>query len=128
MACGTLFPHQRANPCPLHWKVGVLTTGPLGRYHKYSLLVYIFLRSLKYCPTIKALNGNNEVDLGPKFSKTHGIWAKCVCPTCFPERLCPFQLPTPLPLLLLFSIMLLEQHYVISTPPSTPIRKMEAGT
>ena len=25
------FPHQGLNPCPLHWKAIVLTTGPLGK-------------------------------------------------------------------------------------------------
>ena len=32
-ACGIVVPlHQRLNLCPLHWKHGVLTTGPPGKY------------------------------------------------------------------------------------------------
>ena len=28
---GSQFPNQELNPCPLHWKWGVLTTGPPGK-------------------------------------------------------------------------------------------------
>ena len=38
MACG-IFPDQGSNPCPLHWKHGVLTTGPPGKSH--TLLSYV---------------------------------------------------------------------------------------
>ena len=30
-ACGSLSSDQKWNPCPLHWKHGVLTTGLLGK-------------------------------------------------------------------------------------------------
>ena len=29
--CGIQFPNQGSNPCPLHWKRRVLTTGPPGK-------------------------------------------------------------------------------------------------
>ena len=31
LACGILVPDQGSNLCPLHWKHGVLITGPSGR-------------------------------------------------------------------------------------------------
>ena len=40
MACGILVPNQRWNPRSLHWKLRVLTTGPLGKsQHKIFLRV-----------------------------------------------------------------------------------------
>ena len=33
-AYGILVPQQGSNPRPLHWKCGVLTTGPPGKSHK----------------------------------------------------------------------------------------------
>ena len=33
------FPDQGSNPCPLHWKGGVLTTGPPGKFQEVSLKV-----------------------------------------------------------------------------------------
>ena len=38
MAC-VIFPDQGSNPCPLHWKHGVLTSGPPGKSH--TLLSYV---------------------------------------------------------------------------------------
>ena len=34
-ACGILVPWPGIDPCPLHWKHGVLTTGPPGKSSKY---------------------------------------------------------------------------------------------
>ena len=34
------FPDQGSNPCPLHWKYGVLTTGLLGKPLKYIFKPY----------------------------------------------------------------------------------------
>ena len=34
VARGILFPDQGLTPCPLHWKHGVLTTGPPGKFLK----------------------------------------------------------------------------------------------
>lgn len=73
------------------------------------LLVYIFLRSLKYCRhsvgIIKWLwdtGSQKPVAFGPNVAAS---------PICLPERPCPFLLPTPLLLLTKFSMMLLEQHF-----------------
>lgn len=34
---GTYFPNQELNPHPLHWKQGVLTTGPAERSQKVNI-------------------------------------------------------------------------------------------
>ena len=39
-ACGILFPDQGSNPCPLHWELGVLTTGPSGKSLLYNFKGY----------------------------------------------------------------------------------------
>ena len=39
-ACG-IFPGQKLNLCPLEWKLGVLSTGPLGKS-----LLFFFLNQL----------------------------------------------------------------------------------
>ena len=94
---------------------GVLTTGPRGKSHKYRLLVYIFLRHLKYCPTTKALNGNNEVALGPKFSEMHGIWAKCGRPVPLKDSVPSYRRPHPL-LYLIFSILVIRTAFPALPP------------
>ena len=40
-ACG-IFPHQGLNLCPLHWKFGVLTTGPAGKSQSILFKDFIF--------------------------------------------------------------------------------------
>ena len=30
-ACGTYFPDQGSNPCPVDWELRVLPTGPAGK-------------------------------------------------------------------------------------------------
>ena len=37
---GSQFPAQEWNPCPLQWKQGVLTTGPVGRPSVVLLKVF----------------------------------------------------------------------------------------
>ena len=44
------FPDQGLNPCPLQWKCRVLTTQPLGKYHKVLNLTQItVICSLTIC-------------------------------------------------------------------------------
>ena len=40
-ACGVYFPDQRSSPGPLHWEIGVLTTGLPG---KSLFLSFLFLK------------------------------------------------------------------------------------
>ena len=37
---GTLFPNQGSNPCPLHWKHGVLTTGLPGKSLNHATFLF----------------------------------------------------------------------------------------
>ena len=43
---GSQFPDQRWNPCPLHWKHGVLTTGPSGKSNHVKFQYHIFIAYL----------------------------------------------------------------------------------
>ena len=45
MACGILVPRPEIHPCPLHWKHGVLATGPPG---KSLSILYIYHFSPTY--------------------------------------------------------------------------------
>ena len=38
---GSLFPNQGSNQHPLHWKPGVLTTGPSGKFLSYRSILII---------------------------------------------------------------------------------------
>ena len=40
-ACGFSFPDQGSNPWCLHWKCGVLATGPQGKYQDVLILVLL---------------------------------------------------------------------------------------
>ena len=43
-ACGILVPQpEGSNPCPLHWELGVLTTGLPGKSPVTQILVSLFL-------------------------------------------------------------------------------------
>ena len=46
MACGMLVPQQELNPCPLHWKHRVLTTGLPGK--SWACITFIISRWQRY--------------------------------------------------------------------------------
>ena len=43
---GSQFPKQELNPCPLHWKHAILTTGPLKKSHFVYLNILQFYQSI----------------------------------------------------------------------------------
>ena len=47
VACGSQFPDQEWNPCPLQWKRGVLTTGPPGK--SLSIFYSVTILSIQNC-------------------------------------------------------------------------------
>ena len=56
-ACGIQFPDQGSNPGPLHWELGVLATGPPGKFWEN----YFFYRKFK----LITINGMIELDKPP---------------------------------------------------------------
>ena len=52
-ACGIQFPDQRSNPGPLHWKHGVLATGPPGKSLNYLINVLYLPHILAYFLTTR---------------------------------------------------------------------------
>ena len=59
LAVGSQFSNQVSNPYPLHWKVGIFTTGPPGKSPKCNnnlSYIFYFLSSSQGLPM-----GNNEV-------------------------------------------------------------------
>ena len=45
---GSQFPNQRSNPCPLHWKHEVLTTGLPGTSCLYAFISIFLMALLRY--------------------------------------------------------------------------------
>ena len=109
MACGILVPWPGIEPCfepwTLHWKHGVLTTGPVGKFlgavvlmHKIlgqehhvpcvSLRVRVHTKSLQSCPTLC-----DPMDCNPQGSLVHGILQQGYCNGL--PRPPPGELPYP---------------------------------
>ena len=45
------FPDQGSNPCPLHWKHGILTAGLPGKslYIQFQICIYFFIYYFYFC-------------------------------------------------------------------------------